>query len=58
MTGKSLKDFFDDDSKVNSLLNENFSSFTVKFRRYYVSSKPYTFKEWLSVFSSLMDEIS
>jgi hypothetical protein len=58
MSSKSLKEFFDEDSKVNSLLNENFSSFTIKFKKYYVSSEPYTFKEWLSIFSSLMEEIS
>jgi len=58
MSSKSLKEFFNEDSKVNTLLNENFSSFTIKFRKYYVSSKPYTFKEWLSIFSSLMEEIS
>ena len=40
-----------------NLLNEDLNRFVTKFRQHYRSGKKYSFREWMSIFSDLIEEL-
>lgn len=57
---RKVKSFIEFSSQENSSshnLDESVSQFLLDFRRLYNSGKKYSFREWLGVFSDLIDEI-
>ena len=39
------------------LIKEDLNKFISKFRRYYLSGRRYSFREWFSIFSDLIEEL-
>ena len=54
---KSFTDFSSQEKSSSSIPDESVNQFLQDFRRLYNSGKKYSFKEWLGVFSNLIDEI-
>lgn len=54
---KSYGDFLSKEKSSSYVLEESYGKFIQDFRRLYYSGKRYSFKEWLGVFSDLIDEI-
>ena len=54
---KSFTDFSSQEQSSSHILDESVTQFLQDFRRLYNSGKKYSFKEWLGVFSNLIDEI-
>ena len=55
--GKSFIDFSSQEKSSPHMLDESVNQFLRDFRRLYNSGKKYSFREWLAVFSNLIDEI-
>jgi hypothetical protein len=43
--------------ETENLLNEDLNKFLAKFRQYYRSGRKYSFREWMSIFSDLIEEL-
>jgi hypothetical protein len=43
--------------KSDKLITEDLNKFISKFRRYYLSGRRYSFREWFSIFSDLIEEL-
>lgn len=54
---KSYKDFLLKEESSSYVLDESVTRFLQDFRRLHYSGRKYSFKEWLAVFSDLIDEI-
>jgi len=54
---KSFTNFSSQEKSSSYILDESVGQFLQDFKRLYNSGKKYSFKQWLGVFSSLIDEI-
>jgi hypothetical protein len=54
---KSFRDFCSGNDSSDLPLEESYNKFLTDFRRLCNSGKRYSFKEWLGVFSDLIDDI-
>tara|TARA_R100000030_G_scaffold100999_1_gene95676 strand:- start:2111 stop:2272 length:162 start_codon:yes stop_codon:yes gene_type:complete len=42
---------------TENLVTEDLNRFVTKFKRYYRSGRKYSFREWMDIFSDLIEEL-